>query len=80
MSRKRRVLKLLFASETIPEAARRWGWHENTIRAAMVAGKLDCRLAGGVWLITVESLVALWGEPGYSARSELAMKHRSCAS
>lgn len=57
------VLRDLFAVETVPEAARRWNVHQNTIRTAMTAGKLDCRLAGGTWLITVFSLIKVFGKP-----------------
>src|ERR1051326_3669440 len=57
------TLRDLFACMTIPEAAQRFHKHQNTVRWAIMKGKLDCRLSGNIWLITAYSLIKLWGEP-----------------
>ena len=56
-------LRDLFAVMTVPEAAHRFEVHPNTVREAMIAGKLDFRKAGGIWLITTDSLIRYWGNP-----------------
>lgn len=45
------------------EAQRMWGKGQKTVDWARVRGKLDSRKSGKVWLITVASLIALWGQP-----------------
>lgn len=56
-------LRDLFAVMTVPEAAERFGVHVNTVREAMIAGKLDFRKSNGTWLITTDSLIRYWGAP-----------------
>ena len=53
----------LFACMTVKEAANRFDKHENSVRAAMIAGKVDYRKSAGTYLITTESLIKLWGKP-----------------
>lgn len=51
---------------TIKEAARLWGKHPNTVRAAIYAKSrpfLVVRRADPYYLITVESLRRRWGDP-----------------
>ena len=57
------VLRELFACVTVAEASERWHVHTNSVLAAIIAGKLDARKSGGVWLITTESLIRYWGKP-----------------
>lgn len=48
---------------TIAEASRHWRKAMNTIRLARDDGRIDARRAPRVWLISVSSLIALWGDP-----------------
>lgn len=57
------VLRDLFAVATVSEIAGRWGKHKNTVLWALVEGKLDARRSSLGWLITVDSVIKLWGEP-----------------
>lgn len=57
------VLRDLFATVTVSEAAERWHIHPNSVIDAITRGKLDARKSGWVWLITTESLIRYWGKP-----------------
>lgn len=57
------VLRDLFAVMTVAEAAERFHKHVNSVRDAMIAGKLDFRRSEGTYLITTDSLIKLWGKP-----------------
>lgn len=54
-----------FQVVTVPEAAHMWQRHPLTIRRALDAQRrrLVGRKSGGVWLITVDSLLRRWGDP-----------------
>lgn len=56
-------LRALFAVMTVPEAAKRFDKHINTVRDAMIRGKLDFRKSEGTFLITTESLIKYFGKP-----------------
>lgn len=53
----------LYTVVTQAEIQRMWGKGQKTVDWARLRGKLDCRKSGKVWLITVASAVALWGQP-----------------
>lgn len=53
----------LFEVVSIAEASRHWRKAANTIRLARDDGRICARKTPREWLITVESLRALWGEP-----------------
>lgn len=57
------VLRDLFATVTIAEAAIRWHISQSAVKDAIIRGKLDARKSGWVWLITTESLIRYWGKP-----------------
>lgn len=57
------VLRDLFAVATVAEVSQRWEKHKNTVLWAIVEGKLDARKTPNGWLITVESVIRLWGQP-----------------
>jgi len=48
---------------TISEAAELWYRHRSTIRYAIDAGNIAAVQSGRTWLISVPSLVAIWGDP-----------------
>lgn len=57
-------IKPLLEVETIQSAAARWHKSEDTVRRAIDQGKLDIRRPSPrVTMITVDSLIALWGQP-----------------
>jgi hypothetical protein len=53
----------LYTVVTVGEAVRRWQRHHLTIRRAIDDRRLAARQSGTIWLISVESLIALWGLP-----------------
>lgn len=53
----------LFPGITIPEAAKLYGKHPNTVRFAIDVGQLRARKSCGTWLVSIPSLIALWGSP-----------------
>jgi hypothetical protein len=53
----------LNAVVTLPEACARWRKHRKTVELAIDKDQLVWRQAGRTYLITVESLVARWGQP-----------------
>lgn len=55
---------------TTSEAARRWGYKENTIRAAIARGRFDkqiqkgmLRKSGDIWLIHEKAMYEVYGKP-----------------
>lgn len=55
----------LFTLATIPEIAELWGVHPTTVRRALNAKKkkLRARQSGRAILVSVDSVVARWGQP-----------------
>jgi hypothetical protein len=55
---------------TTTEAAQRWGYKENTIRAAIARGRFDrqiregmLRKSGDTWLIHEKAMYEVYGDP-----------------
>ncbi|MBA4544594.1 DNA-binding protein [Thermoactinomyces daqus] len=55
---------------TTSEAAQRWGYKENTIRAAIARGRFDeqirkgmLRKSGDTWLIHEKAMYEVYGKP-----------------
>jgi hypothetical protein len=48
---------------TMSEAARMYYRDRQTVRYAIDAGNLAARQCGRNWLVSVPSLIALWGNP-----------------
>jgi len=53
----------LYTVVTLTEAARRWKRHPMTIRRHIDSGRLCARKSDHIWLISVDSLIELWGGP-----------------
>lgn len=52
-----------FGGITITEAAKRWKKHPATIRLHIDEGKLKARKSVHVWIISIPSILALYGNP-----------------
>lgn len=61
-------METLYSLLTIPEVARMWGKHPDTVRVALGARRnpLVFRKTERVYLVTYESCVRRWGKPRYA--------------
>lgn len=59
----------LYSVVSQSEAQMMWAKSQKTIDMARWRGRLQCRKSGKQWLITVASLVALYGQPKNSMTS-----------
>lgn len=48
---------------TVPEACALWDKPRNTLLYAIDTGNVIARKSGKTWILSLHSLVALWGKP-----------------
>lgn len=60
---RQRFESALYRVTTVPEACKLWKKPRNTLLYAIDAGNLTARKSGKNWLVSVESLIHLWGHP-----------------
>lgn len=51
------------AIASLQEVAICWGKHPQTVRQAIRSDRLVARQLGHEWVISIDSVIALWGEP-----------------